>query len=320
MNQNELYHHGILGQKWGVRRYQNYDGTLKAAGRKRYSGETLFVSGSSKTQDPESEWYLKKLPKDVRKELKKSIRKGDTIIVGDAPGIDRQVQDFLNKKRYDRVEVYGPGKQVRYSANSKWKTNPIDDPDHPEGSKEWLAKKDQAMTDAATKGMAVVLANSDGTYGASATRRNVDRLLDQYKDVSVHTLLHIRGKYTSYNINESMSSSGKIAQEALSSNKVRDKEKWMKIAVKGWTAKDFDSLSEDVKQATVDFDQYMRRKSEKADAYGNENSNYSKWQKSHREKTDKPGDRERAILRDIGLPTTDENVKNMHQLLNGRYS
>ena len=33
----ELYHHGIRGQKWGVRRFQNADGSLTSAGQKRYA-------------------------------------------------------------------------------------------------------------------------------------------------------------------------------------------------------------------------------------------------------------------------------------------
>lgn len=32
---NELYHHGIKGMHWGVRRFQNYDGTLTDAGKQR---------------------------------------------------------------------------------------------------------------------------------------------------------------------------------------------------------------------------------------------------------------------------------------------
>lgn len=36
MENNELSHHGIKGQKWGVRRFQNEDGSLTAEGRKRY--------------------------------------------------------------------------------------------------------------------------------------------------------------------------------------------------------------------------------------------------------------------------------------------
>ena len=33
---DELYHHGVKGQKWGIRRYQNPDGTLTAEGIRRY--------------------------------------------------------------------------------------------------------------------------------------------------------------------------------------------------------------------------------------------------------------------------------------------
>ncbi len=35
----EIYHHGIKGQKWGIRRYQNPDGSLTPDGKKRYSKE-----------------------------------------------------------------------------------------------------------------------------------------------------------------------------------------------------------------------------------------------------------------------------------------
>lgn len=183
-----LIHHGIKGQRWGIRRYQNEDGSLTEEGKQRYYPDRVFVSGTSKMQDPESVYYRKELPKEIRDELDNHVENNHTILVGDAPGVDSMVQDYLASKKHKNVEIYVSGSNVRKNADSSgklgWKVHHINTKDFIEGSKEWHAVKDKAMNKSASYGLAVILENG----GAGATRKNIIRFIDDKKDAKIFEL------------------------------------------------------------------------------------------------------------------------------------
>ena len=68
-NENELYHYGVIGMKWGVSRYQNKDGSLTAEGRKHYDNNEK-TAGLFKSKSPERRKSNKAEDKVSRKEAK----------------------------------------------------------------------------------------------------------------------------------------------------------------------------------------------------------------------------------------------------------
>lgn len=90
---DELYHHGIKGMKWGVRRYQNPDGSLTAKGKKRYlnSDGTLTKKG---------EKYFAKEKEQLQNEKKTSTAESAKTKMKSASDMDdKELQDKVNRLR-----------------------------------------------------------------------------------------------------------------------------------------------------------------------------------------------------------------------------
>lgn len=79
MNDRELYHYGIKGQRWGLRRYQNFDGSYTQAGLDRYNKSSekyeRLKTTYKETKKSDASRYEKSLAKAKMKEAKRQADK-----------------------------------------------------------------------------------------------------------------------------------------------------------------------------------------------------------------------------------------------------
>lgn len=113
MGEYELYHHGIKGMKWGIRRFQNKNGRLTDAGKKRYGSMSDDAKDvyklRQKRADQLSNAELKKVNERVRLEQEysrlnpRSIKKGLTFVTTAATIMGTAVGLYNNSSQLVKI-------------------------------------------------------------------------------------------------------------------------------------------------------------------------------------------------------------------------
>ena len=112
MSSNELTHHGIKGMRWGVRRYQNKDGSLTKAGRKKMAKldkEYSKLTGQNRNRNTESpNTRLSKMSDDeIRSRINRINLERDYLdLINNQDSINKQSEgkSFIKTVRSDVIK------------------------------------------------------------------------------------------------------------------------------------------------------------------------------------------------------------------------
>lgn len=176
--QNELKHHGTLGQKWGIRRFQNPDGSLTALGRLRYG------ISSKRKPVPRPAVKPKKQAKQVEQKPQKTKEelKAEAMAKADVKYAAKNSVDFTTNEMNDLINRYEKKQKINQYAAAEI-----------EAGKKFSLKKITKTVDDISKGV-------DATIKAVETGRKICEALGWIekkpaKEKVTETYNHKENKY-----------------------------------------------------------------------------------------------------------------------------
>ena len=125
MDNDYLEHHGIKGQKWGVRRFQNPDGTWTDAGKKRYLNEdgTLNERGVKRVARQKYRKTIRELNKQhLNVDAKHDQIRDDTLFGFDSGGVKSRFKGHLSNE-YNREQAHNKLNQKAIDARREYRTS-----------------------------------------------------------------------------------------------------------------------------------------------------------------------------------------------------
>ena len=111
---DELYHHGIKDQKWGIRRFQNPDGTLTPAGRERYYGhknQNRNTSSFKKTVSNVAAKYKQHVVNTIKKNHPWLMDDDELVAVLNRMSMEQKIRNIRKDEKSSRL-VNKAAKQV----------------------------------------------------------------------------------------------------------------------------------------------------------------------------------------------------------------